>query len=130
MDSRAPRDGRAIEELGFYDPTIKNTDARAVLNNPRLDYWLGVGAQPTEKVKVLIKKYGSNGTRLEQQKAALEQLQASKPTPPPPMKVPPPKKTQETPAEQTEGAAPEAAPAGEGASGGSAAEGGGEASGE
>ena len=54
---------------------VKETDARAVLNGERIDYWLDVGAQPSDKVKVLIKKYGSSGTHLELQKQALERLQ-------------------------------------------------------
>ena len=74
IDGRAPRDGRVLEELGTYDPMIGDTDARAVLNGPRIDYWLGVGAQPSDKVKVLIKKYGTNGTHLDQQKEALERI--------------------------------------------------------
>jgi small subunit ribosomal protein S16 len=69
-----PRDGRVIEELGSYDPLIPETDARVTLNVDRVDYWLSVGAQPSEKVSVLIKKYGSKGTHLEQQKAARERL--------------------------------------------------------
>jgi small subunit ribosomal protein S16 len=56
VDSRAPRDGRVIEELGFYDPMIKDVNARAVLKGERIDYWLGVGAVPSDKVSVLIKK--------------------------------------------------------------------------
>ena len=75
VDSRRPRDGRVLEELGTYDPMVKETDARAVLNGERIDYWLDVGAQPSDKVKVLIKKYGSSGTHLELQKQALERLQ-------------------------------------------------------
>ena len=74
MDARTPRDGRVLEELGTYDPMIEETDARAVLNGERIDYWLGVGAQPSEKVRVLIKKYGSKGTRLAEQRTALERL--------------------------------------------------------
>ncbi|MFO7908261.1 MAG: 30S ribosomal protein S16 [Pirellulaceae bacterium] len=89
MDSRSPRDGTTIEELGTYDPMVKDVDARAVLDGERIDYWLGMGAQPTEKVKVLIKKYGTNGTHLARQKAALEKLKAGKPTP---MAAPSPKK--------------------------------------
>ena len=88
VDSRASRDGKVIEYLGHYDPMVKETDARAILNGERIDYWLGVGAQPSEKAKVLIKKYGSQGTHREQQKAALERVKASKPVAPPP---PPPK---------------------------------------
>lgn len=74
MDSRAPRDGRVLEELGTYDPMVPDVDARAVLNGERIKYWLSVGAQPTEKVGVLIKKYGPEGTCLGKQKAALNRL--------------------------------------------------------
>ncbi len=74
MDAHRPRDGKVIEELGSYDPMVKETDARAILNGERINYWLSVGALPTEKVKVLIKKYGSNGTHLDQQRLALERL--------------------------------------------------------
>ena len=55
---------RVIEELGYYDPMVPDTDARAVLNGERIDYWLSVGAQPSDKVRVLIKKYGTNGTHV------------------------------------------------------------------
>ena len=74
MDRRAPRDGRVLEELGTYDPTVSDTDARAVLKAERIDYWLGVGAQPSQNVATLIKKYGTGGTHVEAQKAALERL--------------------------------------------------------
>lgn len=74
IDKRSPRDGRALEELGSYNPTIADADARAVLNKERIDYWLSVGAQPSEKMAVLIKKYGTNGTHLAAQAAALEKL--------------------------------------------------------
>ena len=74
MDVRAPRDGRILEELGTYDPMVPYTDARALLDGERVRYWLGVGAQPSEKVKVLIKKYGAGGTHLEKQKAAMDRL--------------------------------------------------------
>ena len=98
---------QAIEELGYYDPSVQETDARTVLNAERIDYWLSVGAQPSEKVKVLIKKYGSNGTHLEQQKQALERLKATRPTPPPPMVVPRPQKPAAAVAEEA-APAPEA----------------------
>jgi small subunit ribosomal protein S16 len=58
MDSRSPRDGRAIEELGHYDPMVRNKEARTVLNVNRIRYWLSVGAQPSEKVQVLLNKHG------------------------------------------------------------------------
>lgn len=74
MDIRRPRDGRVLEELGTYDPLVPDTDARAIVNGERVQYWLGVGAQPSDKVSVLIKKYGLNGTRVAEQKAALDRL--------------------------------------------------------
>ncbi len=83
FDQNAPRDGKALEELGTYDPSVPDSDARAVLNGERISYWLSVGAQPSEKVAVLIKKYGKDGTHLEKQKAALEKLAAPKVVPDP-----------------------------------------------
>ena len=71
VDSRAPRDGRVLEELGTYDPMISETDARAELNHERFSYWLGVGAQMSDKVKVLFKKYGPEGTHVAARDAAL-----------------------------------------------------------
>jgi small subunit ribosomal protein S16 len=58
MDTRTPRDGRSIEELGHYDPMVRNTDARTVLNVDRIRYWLSVGAQPSEKVQALLNRHG------------------------------------------------------------------------
>jgi small subunit ribosomal protein S16 len=83
VDGRAARDGRVLEYLGHYDPLIADTDARAILQGERIDYWLSVGAQPSEKVRVLVKKYGSKGTHLTQQKSALEKLKAPKQYMPP-----------------------------------------------
>ena len=74
MDIRSPRDGRVLEELGYYDPMVPETDARAVLNGERIAYWLSVGARASDKAEVLIKKYGQDGTNLEAQKAALERM--------------------------------------------------------
>ena len=74
VDARAPRDGRVIEELGHYDPMLAEKDARALLKGDRIDYWLSVGAQPTDKAAVLIKKYGSSGSHLKAQEEALARL--------------------------------------------------------
>jgi small subunit ribosomal protein S16 len=82
-DERSPRDGRVIEEIGTYDPKVPDTDARAILNNERVAYWLGVGAKPSEKVAVLIKKYGPQGTHLAVQKTARERLAGPKAIPDP-----------------------------------------------
>jgi len=73
-DRRTPRDGRVIEELGTYDPSVSDTNARCTLNAGRVDYWLGVGAQPSDKVRVLIKKFGSNGTHLKEMEEARARL--------------------------------------------------------
>ena len=82
-DERSPRDGRVIEEIGTYDPQVKDTDARAILNHERISYWLGVGAKPSDKVAILIKKYGPNGTHAEAQRAAREKLAGPKSIPDP-----------------------------------------------
>ena len=92
-DRRSPRDGRVIEELGTYDPHVSETDARCTLNGPRVDYWISVGAQPSDAVRVLIKKYGTNGTHLQQMEAARAKLSLPKIVPDPgePAFVPSPK---------------------------------------
>lgn len=53
-DSRSPRDGRFIEELGSYDP--KKGGVNYILDLERAKYWVGVGAQPSETVASFIKK--------------------------------------------------------------------------
>src|SRR3954451_13071995 len=57
IDSRQPRDGRILEELGSYDPMVKNTDERVRLIPDRIKYWIGVGAQPSEDGAGFIRKY-------------------------------------------------------------------------
>ncbi|QDU36731.1 30S ribosomal protein S16 [Maioricimonas rarisocia] len=57
MDSRSPRDGKTIEEIGTYDPMVRDKSQRVSLQLERVDHWLSVGAQPTEKVAVLIRKF-------------------------------------------------------------------------
>ncbi len=55
-DSRTKRDGRAIEEIGKYHPT--NDPSTIIVESDRAQYWLGVGAQPTEAVLALLKVTG------------------------------------------------------------------------
>lgn len=57
IDSRQPRDGRILEELGTYDPSVAKTDERVKLYPDRVKHWMGVGALPSEKCAVLFKKY-------------------------------------------------------------------------
>lgn len=58
MDSRAPRDGRVIEELGWYDPQAKDTQNQISLKRERIEHWLKVGAQPSETVRRLLRRQG------------------------------------------------------------------------
>ena len=76
IDARQPRDGRIIEELGSYDPMVKNTDDRVKLRPARVKYWMSVGAQPSENVAVLLKKYL---TKAEQQEAEAATAAAAPP---------------------------------------------------
>ncbi len=58
IDGRAPRDGKVIEQLGWYDPGAKESGQQASLKRERIEYWLSVGAQPSETVRNLLKKNG------------------------------------------------------------------------
>ncbi len=55
-DSRYPRDGRFIEELGYYDPMTN--PATVKLEGEKVEKWLSAGAQPTETVKSILTKNG------------------------------------------------------------------------
>ena len=56
-DSRYPRDGRFIEEIGTYNPVV--TPAELKVDVDRAQAWIKTGAQPTETVKALLKKAGA-----------------------------------------------------------------------
>ncbi len=58
IDSRAPRDGKVIEELGLYDPLQKEPENQISLKRERIKYWLSVGAQTSETVANLLEKAG------------------------------------------------------------------------
>ena len=58
MDSRSPRDGRVIEELGHYDPLAKESTQDVKLNKERIEYWLSQGAQASDTVRNILKKNG------------------------------------------------------------------------
>ena len=55
-DSRYSRDGRFIEEIGYYNPTTEPSEIK--IDADKAKAWLAKGAQPTETVKVLLKKTG------------------------------------------------------------------------
>jgi small subunit ribosomal protein S16 len=56
-DSRSKRDGRYIERIGFFNPIASGKAERLVLNQERVQYWLGHGAQTTDRVHSLIKEF-------------------------------------------------------------------------
>ncbi|NOZ21872.1 MAG: 30S ribosomal protein S16 [Planctomycetes bacterium] len=58
FESTSPRDGRAIEELGYYHPLVQDEEKQLVLNKERVEHWLQHGAKPTETVASLLKKRG------------------------------------------------------------------------
>ncbi len=56
-DSRAPRDGKFIEEIGYYNPL---TDPKEIkIDNEKALDWIGKGAQPTDTVRILLRKNGA-----------------------------------------------------------------------
>ncbi|MGI6239724.1 MAG: 30S ribosomal protein S16 [Christensenellales bacterium] len=55
-DSRSARDGRFIEEIGYYNPLTDPVDLK--IDGERAKHWLGNGAQPTDTVRALLKKGG------------------------------------------------------------------------
>ena len=59
VDKRKKRDGKVIEELGYYDPLNADQSKQVVLRSERIQYWLSVGAQPSDTVRGLIKRCGA-----------------------------------------------------------------------
>lgn len=80
-DVRAPRDGRYIERVGSYNPTLPNdNDQRVVLETDKIKEWLAKGAQPTERVAIMLGQAGiipmpeqSNRPNKSKPKAAAQQ---------------------------------------------------------
>ena len=64
IDSRSPRDGRVIEQLGHYDPREKDQSKQFVAKLDRCKHWLDVGAIPSETVSSLLKKSGLDHKQL------------------------------------------------------------------
>lgn len=97
MDRNRARDGKAIEEVGFYDTSVPDKSQRVSLKMDRIDYWLSVGAQPSEKVNALIKKVrtGKFGTA-----SAPPPMQAPKAPEPEPVAEAPVEEATEAPAEE------------------------------
>ena len=58
MDSRSPRDGRVVEELGYYDPLAPDPAKQVQIKAERVRYWLDQGAQTSDTVRDLLRKQG------------------------------------------------------------------------
>jgi small subunit ribosomal protein S16 len=78
IDSRQPRDGKVIEELGTYDPHVKEKSARVTLRPARIKYWKSVGALPSEHCEAIFKKFMKKWEEIEAQNAAKAAEDAAK----------------------------------------------------
>ena len=59
-DSRMPRDGRFIERLGTYNPLLaKDSEERVKMNIERIQHWMGLGAQPTDRIRRMLEAAGA-----------------------------------------------------------------------
>ncbi len=61
IDGRAPRDGAYIESIGTYDPFIEDDRKKVTIDKERAEYWLGVGAQPSETVASFLRAIHASG---------------------------------------------------------------------
>jgi small subunit ribosomal protein S16 len=61
MDARAARDSKVIEQLGQYDPVNQDESAQIRLDRERYEYWVGVGAQPSDTVRRIYEKVVAAG---------------------------------------------------------------------
>jgi small subunit ribosomal protein S16 len=82
-DARSPRDGRFIEKVGNYDPKLSDDSKRVTLVTERIQHWLSVGAQPTDRVLRFLDKAGllkreprNNPERAKPGKKATERAEA------------------------------------------------------
>ena len=69
-DSRMPRDGRFVERVGYYNPIASGQEVRLQLDLERIDYWIGQGAQPSDRVLNLLKQNKETPEQTEKRLAA------------------------------------------------------------
>ena len=79
-DSQSPRDGKFIEIIGQYTPRQKGGEGGLNVDEARADYWLGVGAQPSDTVRSLLRRAGVLRKRHEQ-RLGIERKQTAVPLP-------------------------------------------------
>ena len=95
-DKRSPRDGSIIEEIGTYDPLLKRNNFTLKLD--RVDYWLGVGAQPSNTVASFIRKARKGPVEEVDEEPVIEAVEA--PVAPEPVPEPEVAVTEEAAAEE------------------------------
>jgi len=78
IDHRQPRDGRAIEELGTYDPHVPEMEKTVTLIPARIKYWQSVGAKASEHCAAIFKKHMKRWEAIEAQGAAAAAENAAK----------------------------------------------------
>ncbi len=61
-DSRKRQGGASLENVGFFNPVAGRGDTKLKLDLPRIDYWVGQGAQPSERVRSLVSSYRKQAT--------------------------------------------------------------------
>lgn len=81
-DPRFPRDGRIIESLGYYLPLFPREGEQVKLNTERIEYWLSVGAQPSETVAAMIERAGVELPVKKKRKRGKSKAEAKAFTPP------------------------------------------------
>ena len=59
-DKRDGRDGRFIERIGFFNPVARGKEPKIRLNRDRIAYWVGHGAQPSQRVSTLVKQWDAS----------------------------------------------------------------------
>lgn len=106
MDSRKQRDGAAIEEIGTYDTSVADKSKRVTINMERVDYWMSVGAKPSDNVATLIKKVKQNKFGTAAAPAPLIAPKEPEPEPEPETQ----EETQEAPSEEAAAATEEETP--------------------
>jgi small subunit ribosomal protein S16 len=77
IDSRQPRDGKVIEELGVYDPHVVDKEARVKLKPGRIKYWKSVGAKASDQCEVLFTKFMKKWEEIEAKEAEAAKSKAA-----------------------------------------------------
>ena len=79
-DSRFPRDGRSLENLGLYDPLRKEGPTQVQVNRERVEYWLGQGAKASDSVAAILRRQGIVVARPSKKRERVRSKQTAKRT--------------------------------------------------